>query len=162
MKAAAELDEMNASKVAAGQRATIRLDANADVAIEGAVAHIEEAVQQRSPTDPRKVVKLDITLDEQDKVELRPGMRFRGTVETDRVAGVLQVPLAAIHATPEGAVVYKKSGAGAGAEPVPVTLGRRGSERVEITGGLVEGDRVALLDRAGRGSGSGTGGGEAR
>jgi multidrug efflux pump subunit AcrA (membrane-fusion protein) len=72
----------------------------------------------------------------------------------------LQVPLAAIHATPEGAVVYKKSGAGA--EPVPVTLGRRGSERVEITGGLVEGDRVALLDRAGRGSGSGTGGGEAR
>lgn len=161
MKAAAELDEMNASKVAAGQRATIRLDANADVAIEGAVAHIEEAVQQRSPTDPRKVVKLDITLDEQDKVELRPGMRFRGTVETDRVAGVLQVPLAAIHATPEGAVVYKKSGAGA--EPVPVTLGRRGSDRVEITNGLVEGDQVALLDRAGRGAGDDeTGGGEAR
>jgi multidrug efflux pump subunit AcrA (membrane-fusion protein) len=71
------------------------------------------------------------------------------------------VPLAAIHATPEGAVVYKKSGAGA--EPVPVTLGRRGSDRVEITNGLVEGDQVALLDRAGRGAGDDeTGGGEAR
>lgn len=138
---------MNASKVARDQPVTIRLDANADVDLTGRVKAIEEAVQRRSATDPRKVVKLVIALDEQDAVELRPGMRFRGTVETARLGDVLSVPLAAIDATPEGAVVYKRSGDGA--EPVRVTLGRRSRERVEVTGGLSEGDEVALLEGGG-------------
>lgn len=147
MKAEGEVDEMNASKVAVGQRATIRLEANAEVELAGEVTAIEEAVQQRSPTDPRKVIKLELRLDEQDKVDLRPGMRFRGAVETDRLRDVLVVPLAAVHATPEGALVYRKTGSGV--EPVSVTLGRRSQGRVEITGGVSAGDRLAIVDRAG-------------
>ena len=152
MKAEGEVDEMNASKVARGQRVTIRLEANADVELAGEVTAIEEAVQQRSAEDPRKVVKLEISLDKQDKVELRPGMRFRGTVETDRVRDVLVVPLAAIHATPGGALVYRKTSTGT--EPVSVTLGRRSLDRVEIASGLAEGDQLALIDRPSQKAGS--------
>lgn len=147
MRGEGEVDEMNASKVAQNQPVTLRLDANAEVDLAGRVRAIEETVQRRSATDPRKVVKLDITLDEQGAIELRPGMRFRGTVETARLDDILSVPLAAVDVTPEGAVVYKR--AGDGAEPVRVTLGRRSRERVEVTAGLSEGDRIALLDGGG-------------
>jgi hypothetical protein len=147
MKADGDVDEMNASKVASGQRVSLRLEANSEIELSGVVAEIEEAVQRRSAEDPRKVVKLEITLDDQDKVELRPGMRFRGTVETERVSDVLVAPLVAVHATPEGAVVYRRSGAGT--ERVAVAIGRRSADRVEIIGGLSEGDRLAIVDAGG-------------
>lgn len=155
-----EVDEMNASKVEAGQRVTIRLEANAEVELGGEVIDIEEAVQRRSAEDPRKVVKLEIKLDEQDRVELRPGMRFRGTVETGRVRDVLVIPLAAVHATPGGAVVYRKNGSGT--EPVEVTLGRRSRDRVEVVEGLEENDRVALVDKRPGNGGSPSTPGESR
>lgn len=146
MKAEGEVDEMNASKVAAGQRVTLRLEANAEVELSGKLTEIEESVTRRSAKDPRKVVRLEISLDPQTRVELRPGMRFRGAVETERLSDVLVVPLAAVHATPRGAVVFRKSGAGV--DTVAVRLGRRSLDRVEIVDGLDEGDQLAIVDRA--------------
>jgi hypothetical protein len=149
MKAEGDVDEMNAARVAKGQRVAIRLEANSEVELAGEVTAIEEAVQRRSAQDPRKVIKLEISLDDQDRVELLPGMRFRGSVETERIADVLVVPLAAVHATPDGAVVYRKSGTGV--ERRAVKLGRRSKDRVEIADGVAEGDQLAIIDRGGRG-----------
>lgn len=145
MKAEGEVDEMDASRVSVGQKVSLRLDANADVELAGEVVKIGEAVQRRSAEDPLKVVKAEISLAEQDEVELRPGMRFRGTIETDRIADVLLVPLATVHATADGAVVYRASGNDT--EVVEVTLGRRNREMVEVLSGLEPGDRVAFIER---------------
>jgi HlyD family secretion protein len=150
MKADGEVDEMDASRVSVGQRVSLRLDANADVELAGEVVKISEAVQRRSAEDPLKVVKAEIALAAQDEVELRPGMRFRGTIETDRIADVVLVPLATVHATAEGAVVYRK--AGSDTEVARVTLGRRNREMVEVLSGLEPGDRVAFIERAGAGA----------
>ena len=102
-------------------------------------------MQRRSAEDPLKVVKAEIGLAAQDEVELRPGMRFRGTIETDRITEVLLVPLATVHATADGAVVYRDSGGDT--EVVEVTLGRRNREMVEVLSGLEPGDRVAFIER---------------
>ncbi|HUH05588.1 MAG TPA: HlyD family efflux transporter periplasmic adaptor subunit [Kofleriaceae bacterium] len=144
MKANGEVDEMDASRVVMGQAVRLRLDANADVELTGKVVKIEDAVQRRSPEDPLKVVKLEISLDPAEGIELRPGMRFRGSVETERITDVLVVPLDAVFATRDGAMVYRKDGRSA--EPTRVTLGRRGNGLVEILSGLEVGDRVAILD----------------
>jgi RND family efflux transporter MFP subunit len=145
MKAEGQIDEMDASRVAVGQAVRLRLDANPDVELIGKVEDIEDSVQRRSPEDPLKVVELEIELEPSDEVELRPGMRFRGTVETDRVEDVLIVPLEAITATADGAIVYRRDGGDAVA--TPVTLGRRGTDSVEVVAGLEAGDRIALMDK---------------
>lgn len=149
MKATGEVDEMDASRVAEGQAVRLRLDANADIELIGTVEKIEDTVQRRSAEDPLKVVKLEITLEKNDGVDLRPGMRFRGRVETERVSDVLVVPLDAVYPTADGAVVYRRNGGDA--EAVKVTLGRRGGDRIEVLSGLSAGDRVAILE--GKGSG---------
>ena len=146
MKAVGDVDEMDASRAAVGQTVRLRLDAAPDVELVGKVKHIEDTVQRRSPEDPLKVVKLEIQLEPNKKVDLRPGMRFRGRVETDRVEDVLLVPLAAVVATSDGAVVYRKSGRDA--EPVVVELGRRGIDAVEVLSGLSPGDEVALIEES--------------
>ena len=110
MKAVGDVDEMDASRAKAGQTVRLRLDANPDVELVGTVKQIEDSVQRRSPDDPLKVVKLEIVLEPNKKVDLRPGMRFRGRVETERIADVLLVPLDAVVATSDGAVVYRKTG----------------------------------------------------
>lgn len=144
MKAEGEVDEMDASRVAVGQVVSIRLDANADIELSGEVIKIEDTVQRRSPDNPLKVVKLEIKLEESTDLELRPGMRFRGIVETERITEVIVVPIDAVFATADGAFVYKKDGRKA--VPTEVELGRRGAHRVEVVSGLAVGDQVAIVE----------------
>lgn len=140
MEARGEVDEVDSSRVAVGQPVSLRLDAQADLELRGTVREIGRSVRRQSPDNPLKVVQLEIALEPAEGTRLRPGMRFRGKVETDRVEDALMVPLEAIVATPEGPVAYRRTGAGL--EAVAVTLGRRNAEQVEVTSGLSEGDEL--------------------
>ncbi len=151
LEAAGTVDEADAGALAAGQRVTLRLDAHPDRELTGRVARIGRTVQRRSPRDPVKVVRLEIDLDRVEPAILRPGMRFRGRVETERLDDAVLVPSAAVAATAEGAMVYRKTALGV--EEVRPGLGRRGEDAVEVLSGLSEGDRVALGVPAGVGAG---------
>jgi HlyD family secretion protein len=140
MEAEGEVDEVDASRVVVGQPVSLRLDAQADVELRGSIREISRTVQRQSPENPLKVARLDIALEPREGARLRPGMRFRGNVETARVEDVLVVPLEAIVATPEGPVAHRRTATGV--EPVRVTLGRRNAEKVEVTDGLQEGDEL--------------------
>lgn len=147
MEAQGEVDEVDASRVAVGQPVSLRLDAQADVELRGSIREISRTVQRQSPDNPLKVVRLEIALEAREGARLRPGMRFRGNVETARVEDVLLVPLEAIVATLEGPVAHRRT-AGGGIEPVRVTLGRRNAEQVEVTDGLAEGDELEAAPHA--------------
>lgn len=142
LRAAAEVAEIAAGRIAVGQPATLRLDAHPDVAFGGRIEAIERSVRRRSESDPTKVFRLTIALDDTDPQRMRPGMRFRGNVEVERVTDVLSVPLAAVFASPEGPRVYRRSWRGTRA--LEVELGRRSRDAVEVTAGLTAGERVAL------------------
>src|SRR5206468_203864 len=85
MMARGDVDEVDSSRVAVGQRVTLRLDAHPDVEFAGHVAAIAKIVQRQSGKSPLKVMRLEIALDRTEAQRMRPGMRFRGTVETGRV-----------------------------------------------------------------------------
>jgi multidrug resistance efflux pump len=139
-----DVDEVDSSVVAVGQRVTLRLDAHADSELVGRVAEIANTVQRKSQADPSKVVRLEIELSETGDLPLRPGMRFRGLVETERAEGVLLMPAEAVFITPSGPIAYRRSNGGH--EVVEIEIGRRNSRQVEVRKGLADGDQVSRVD----------------
>jgi hypothetical protein len=139
-----EIDEVDSSKVRVGQRATLHLDAHAEVEIAGRVASIAGTVQKRSPDDPSRIVKLDIAIESAAGLALRPGMRFRGRVETGRVTGAVAVPAEAVFVSADGPVAYRRRGGGW--EKVRLETGRRNPTAIEVLSGLEPGDEVSRID----------------
>jgi multidrug resistance efflux pump len=144
----AEVDEADAGRVAVGQRAAFRLDAQPDLELDGKVIDVRRTVQRSSPRTPQKVAKLDVLPTKVDPKSMRPGMRVRGRVELERLRRVLSVPLDCVAPSASGPLVWR-AGAG-GLSAVAVTTGRRNEERVEVLSGLKEGDLVVRLGGAGR------------
>jgi HlyD family secretion protein len=142
-----EVDEVDVARVAAKQPVSLRLDALPDVQLLGRVTNIARSVRPKSEAVPSKVVEIKFALDP-TKAPLRPGMRFRGEVETERVANVVQIPIDAVFVTAGGPVAYRDRGGGV--EAVPLVLGRRSSTMIEVTSGVEPGDRVSRSDPAGR------------
>jgi multidrug efflux pump subunit AcrA (membrane-fusion protein) len=142
MMAQGEVDEADAGRVAVGQPFRIRLDAHPDVEYTGTVASIWRTVQRKSSSrNPLKVVRLDMELAETDVQRMRPGMRFRGRIETERHESVLMIPAGAVFATADGPVVYRSTILGF--ERVGVSLGPRNESSVQVLEGLEPGDLVA-------------------
>jgi HlyD family secretion protein len=144
MRAEGEVDEADAGRVAVGQRVALRLDAHPDDVFTGRVRSIGGAVQSKSEVNPLKVVKLGVVLDRTDPQRMRPGMRFLGTVEIERVAKALVAPVETVFNRPDGPVLYRRKGWGS--EEVRPVLGRRNDRLVEIRKGLVPGDKISRRD----------------
>ncbi|HEY8022118.1 MAG TPA: HlyD family efflux transporter periplasmic adaptor subunit [Thermoanaerobaculia bacterium] len=161
MRADAEIDEADLARVAVGQAVTLRLDSHPDEPIEGRVATIRGAVTARSDADRQKVVEAELALDHTDPLRMRPGMRFRGTIEVARVPGALVAPADAVTATAEGPAVLRATAFGH--EVVHPRLGRHNDRLVEVLSGLAPGDRVARAgaDAGDAGSASGPAAGSA-
>ncbi|MEO8842052.1 MAG: HlyD family efflux transporter periplasmic adaptor subunit [Kofleriaceae bacterium] len=137
------VDEVDLARVAAKQPVTLRLDALPDVKLEGSVEQIEKSVGAKSNTNASRVAKLVLALDK-TTVPLRPGMRFRGEVETEKLPQVVQVPVEAVFVTVDGPVAYRKQGSSV--ERVKLVLGKRSTTAIEVKSGLAPGDRVSRID----------------
>jgi multidrug efflux pump subunit AcrA (membrane-fusion protein) len=142
MLARGEVDEADAGRIEVGQPVTLRLDAHPDTEFHGRLESIWRTVQRKRGTrNPIKVVRIEVSLDETDTERMRPGMRFRGTIEARRMESVLTVPTYAVFPTDVGPVVYRRTLLGH--ERVPVTLGARNATLVEVLDGLSPGDTIA-------------------
>ncbi|MGH9457043.1 MAG: efflux RND transporter periplasmic adaptor subunit [Thermoanaerobaculia bacterium] len=142
MMAKGEVDEADAGKVRMNQRASIRLDAHPDQEFHGSVSSIGRTVERQSPRTPLKILRVDIGLDKTDLEKMRPGMRFRGRLETGRAKDVVLIPHEAVFTTAEGPIAVRRTLSGR--ERVRLELGRRNDERIEVISGLAPGDRVLL------------------
>ncbi len=140
LRAQGKVAESDAGRLAVGQRVRFRLDAYPDQEYAATVSRIRRAVQRKSRSNPEKVVRLEIELEETDTERMRPGMRLRGTVEVERLADALVVPVAAVFPGPGGSAVHRRTLFGR--QPVVPEFGRRNAEYFEVVAGLTEGDRV--------------------
>ena len=143
MMAGGEVAEAHIGRVEVGQAVTLRLDAHPDQQYAGRVRSIRRAVQRKSRRNPKKIVKLEIELESTDIERMRPGMRFRGEIEIERVVDTLVVPREAVFPRPGGAAVYVRTLMGR-REVVPRfgARNRDGFGVLDGLDGLEEGDWV--------------------
>jgi HlyD family secretion protein len=146
MRADGFVDEADGGPVAAGQKVTIRLEARPDLDVHGQVKTVGRTVRQKSWRNPVKVFKVHIALDRTDSAVMRPAMRFRGEIETGRIAGLLLAPRDAVFLRDGGPVVWTRRALRW--TEVPVRLGRSNRRQVEVLAGLEEGDRLSPTDLA--------------
>jgi HlyD family secretion protein len=144
MEALGEVDEMDSARVAVGQKVRVRLDALPELEWSGTVASVRPNVYRQSPRNPLKVMGIRIKLAQTDPSRMRPGMLFRGRLETARITGALLVPLTAVFARPEGPVVFRKTATGS--QKVRVVVGPRSRTQVIIAEGVQAGDQLLASD----------------
>lgn len=142
MRGSGAVPEAFLGRLAVGQPATLRLDAYPDRAFRAEVTRILQSVQRESPESKAKVARVQLQLAETDATLMRPGMRFRGTIETERRENVLIVPEEAVFTGPDGAWVITRGLLGRGGDRVEPVLGRRGEQGFEVLEGLEAGDRL--------------------
>jgi HlyD family secretion protein len=137
MYALGQIDEIELSKVSVGQKVMLRLEADLDTEYTGKIRRIDDTVTRDGE---RKVLRLEVALAQADPVKMRPGMRFRGRIETGRVRSARQIPLDAVLSDERGAKVYKQRAGKL--VPVVVKLGGRNDKYVQVLQGLEANDSV--------------------
>ena len=143
MKAKGEVDEVDAGKVAVGERVTFRLDSHPDDELHGTITQAARTVQQQANTkNPVKVLNVDIAIDKTDPAKMRPGMRFQGTVELARSHNAVVIPRNAVFVSSKGPIAYRRGVFGV--SQIPLKLGRENDKLVEVLSGLGAGDRVLV------------------
>lgn len=138
------VDEADFAKLTIGQTIHLRLESQPDQEISGVLTEIAKTTHQKSSTVPTRVVSVKLTIEAPKDLQLRPGMRFRGDVETQRIDDAVVVPLAAVFPSPAGPVAYVKTSDGV--EQRKLELGLRGKRGVQVLEGLRPGDRVSRVD----------------
>jgi multidrug efflux pump subunit AcrA (membrane-fusion protein) len=144
MIALGDVAEADIAKLEVGQRVSLRLEAHPDVQYSGTVRSIGSLVEPPTPQSPLRVVRAQIALEASEPLRMRPGMRFVGTIETERLPRALRIPLSTVFLTGEGPVAYRQHGTGF--TTARLELGRAHRDSVEVLGGVAEGDRVAKVD----------------
>jgi HlyD family secretion protein len=143
MKAEGEVDEVDAGRVAIGQRVTLRLDAHPDDEFHGTITTAGRTVQRKKGTqDPLKVLRVDVKLDKTDPAKMRPGMRFQGTIELGRVKSAVLIPREAVFVGANGPYASRRNALRV--EQIPIKLGRENDKFIEVLQGIDPGDRVLV------------------
>jgi hypothetical protein len=90
------------------------------------------------------VVTVKLKVEPIEGLQLRPGMRFRGEVETERIESAVIVPLSSVFHSSDGPIAYRQ--VGDSVERQPLVLGKRGKRGVQVLKGLSAGDKVSRHD----------------
>ena len=140
VRARGQVDEVHAGRVHVGQTVRLRLDAHPDFSFAALITSIDPSVRQRSRNNPRKVIELVLEIEEVDQERMRPGMRFQGDIELSRLENVIATPLDAVQSDEAGLFVWHSRLFGR--QRIPVDLGQRNGDWVEVLSGLEAGDVI--------------------
>ena len=143
MMADGEVEEALSGRIVEGQSVELHLDAHQDVTYRGVVTRVVRAVQQKSWRNPLKIVRVEIAMDTTDPDRMRPGMRFKGTIEIEQKRDVLLIPIDAVVASPTGPAARVQTFRGS--RIAPLELGDSDGKAIEILAGLEAGDRVLMV-----------------
>ncbi|WP_326567949.1 efflux RND transporter periplasmic adaptor subunit [Amycolatopsis rhabdoformis] len=147
--------EIDVSKVKAGQKATVTLNASPDQPIQASVSKVD-----LTPTTSGNVVSYGAQLTlTNPPTGLRPGQSASVVITVAEADNVLSVPAAAVTtAGTTNVVTVQRNGQNV---PQQVEIGVRGESTVEIKSGLDEGDSVVLTAASPTtATGTGAGGGQ--
>ena len=143
MNVEVRLHESVVKQAGTGDPAFVRIDALPDQRLTGTVTKIAVMPDRANwwLNPGLKTYTTEVTLDETPG-GLKPGMSAQVEILIDRRDDVLQVPVSAVHVEKGFQVLYVDTAKGI--ETRRVTVGLSNQQRVEITDGLTEGERVYL------------------
>lgn len=147
MAVAAVIDEHDAGRVALDQTVIVRLDAYPDREFTAKVNELGHIFRTKAYDKPSIVFDAGVTLLQTDPELMRPGMAATLAFEVERHKAVLFVPRDCIRFR-DGQAYVEQPGRWRGTRQVPVQLGRRGEDWVEIVTGIEAG--AILLRRDSR------------
>jgi membrane fusion protein, macrolide-specific efflux system len=144
-----DLHQIDAAKVALGQKAAVTLDALPGAAYTGKVTKVAPASVKRAGKEV-EVFPVEVTLDVAE-ARVRPGMTADVRIRLDERPGVLAAPVEALVTEAGETYLTRVVGEGGPAqrkEKVAVKAGARNEREIEIVEGVAEGDRVLLAPPA--------------
>jgi HlyD family secretion protein len=131
------VNEIDVSKIRAGQVVRIGVDAFPERRYSGTILQVANVGEQMPNTDA-KVFEVLVRVNEYDPI-LRPGMTTSNVIVTQTLSDVLYVPLEAINVSDSIPYVYKRNGT-----RQIVVLGGANDNFVVVEQGLEENDRIFL------------------
>jgi hypothetical protein len=137
MKSKTYVNEIDISKVAAGQPVEIGVDAFPEKSFTGVVTEVAN-IGQQLPNSNAKVFEVVIEVNEYDSI-LRPAMTTKNEIITAVIDSVLYIPLECLHTNDSISFVYAD---GSKKQVIP---GKSNDNEIIIRAGLEEGDEVLLL-----------------
>jgi HlyD family secretion protein len=137
--------EADAGGLQAGQKATVVLEAQPDVAWPARVRRVDPFPKPRQPEVPAQYFATLLEI-EGKTAGLRPGQRLHASITLDEQAKALVVPRQAVFRRDSDTIVYRQSGTRFEAAQVKLGAGTVG--RLVIASGVSAGDRLALRDPA--------------
>lgn len=153
-----KVDETDIGKIKVGQQATFTVDAYQDRTFTGQVAKIGQiststtkmststtsTSSSSSSSSSSSVVYYYVTLSAEDPDNLlKTEMTARVNIKIDEKDDALLIPLAAMKTNADGQYVTVLRDDGK-TENVPITVGLTSSDMIEVTSGLVEGDKLVV------------------
>lgn len=142
VRMALRVDEADRARLTANGEARVRVDAVPDRELEGYIKEISlVATPDFTSFPPVRNFDVIVALADTDS-RLRSGMSATARLELDRIERALLVPSSAVVDRGGVSVVYVVSGSSL--EPRPVTIERRGRDRIALAGGVEAGTRIAL------------------
>jgi hypothetical protein len=139
MESITYINEVDIQKIATGQSATLRLDADPNKKLTGVVSQVANIGEQR-PNSDSKVFEVRIVINEKDTT-LRPSMTTANEILVAKKTNVLSIPLEAVHTEDTLTFVYQKKG---GIIKQEVILGLQNDNAAIILKGLKETDKIYL------------------
>jgi HlyD family secretion protein len=136
--------EADAAGLAADQKATVLLEADADQRFRGKVTSVDKIARPRIPRQPVQYFGATVELDRSDPKLMKPGARVRALLEIESQANAFAIPRQALFEKEGKRLVYRRNGNSF--DPVEVTVGSGSAGRVVVTKGLRAGDEIALED----------------
>jgi len=143
LKATVKINEVDIAKIVKGLNVEIRPDAFSENKFTGVVKEVANLAVNKEGSTKIKVFPVEIYLNETHK-DLLPGLTVSCRIIVDKLEDMLFVPIEAIRTEAGKNFVYRKSGISF--EKAEVETGRSNSDYTIITGGLDEGDVIALVD----------------
>lgn len=145
MQVDTSLSESDVGGVRDGQAASFTVDAYPGRTFHGSVAQVRQA-----PITVQNVVTYDVVVDVSNpEMLLKPGMTANVTIVTDRVDGILRVPLQALRFSPQGFLNSSgdtQDGDADSHEAIVWVAHRARLTPVHIERGLDDGTLVAVMD----------------
>ena len=145
MVARVKINEALSGLVAAGQKATVVCDAYPDVVLKGEIVTVGILATGGGWRDPnRRDYTIEIKIENQNKISLKPSMRCSADIFIERIEGQLHIPVHAVRR--DGEIVWVWKEVSGGYAQHPIQIGKFSESYIVIAGGLEEGDTVLLRD----------------